>query len=166
MKIVKIPADPSREDAVRMTRREKMSMILLCHAAGALEDLLKDLGPRLKMVEGGAERLKEAAEATDWVLAELRRTLPMNQRMNLQNTAADYEMRLSPKATPWKTTVVMQKEEFRDLVDAARAKCVDCSETDETCEACKLFQLLTVVLPMDDYSNGLLCPYNLREWAN
>ena len=77
----------------------------------------------------------------------------------------DFEIRLTPKMTPSKTSVVMQKDEFKELVDLARAKCRDCMDDDEECEKCKLFQLLTVLLPLDDYS-GMLCPYNMGEWAN
>lgn len=166
MKIVKTPANPSREDAVRMTRNEKSGILVLCHAAGALEDLQTEMAGRVAMVRDGPARLKKIAEETDELLNDIRLTVPWEQRIHLQNTAMDYEMRLAPKAQPSKTNVLVTKEEFRELVDAARAKCVDCSETDETCERCRLFQMLTVYLPLEDYHDGLLCPYNLKGWAN
>ena len=166
MRITKEMLSPSREDAVRLNRTEKMSMITLAYVATVLEDMRNDLRDRLGMVPNGPVLMQSASEYTDILLNELRMTVPVEQRMNLQNTAQEYEIRLVPKATPSKTSVVMQKEEFRELVDHARVKCTDCMESDEECVNCKLFKLLTVLLPLDDYHNGMLCPYNMGEWAN
>jgi hypothetical protein len=142
-----------------------MSMIVLAYAATIFEDLKKDLADRLEMVEDGKERLMELSEKTDRLLQDVRLTIPENQRMNLQNTASDFEIRLSPKLTPYKTNIIMQKDEFKELVDIARTKCRECTEDDESCEACELFQLLTVLLPLEEY-DGMLCPYNLGEWGS
>ena len=166
MRITREMLSPSRDDAVRITRSEKMSMIVLAYACTILEDLKADIADRLKMVDGGAERLNELSEKADGLLNDLRVTIPLNQRLNLQNTAQDFEIRLSPKAAPCKTSIVMQKKEFKELVDFARTKCRDCMDSDEECEKCGLFQLLTVLLPLDNYHDGMLCPYNLGEWAN
>lgn len=166
MRIVKYNIEPSREDAVRITRTEKMGMIILAYVATCFDDLQKDLKDRLAMIPDGEARLKELSEKCDQLLHETRLTIPMNQRMSLQNTAMDFEMRLAPKASPSKTTVVMEKEEFRHLVDSARARCRECMDSDEEAEKCDLYQLLTSVLPLDDYHNNYLCPYNLGEWKN
>ena len=166
MRITREMLSPSRADAVRINRSEKMSMIVLAYAATILEDLKADLADRLTMIDDGAERMAEVSEKVDKLLIDLRATIPVNQRMNLQNTANEYEIRLSPKMTPFKTNVVMQKEEFKELVDLAREKCRDCTDSDEECEKCKLFRLLTVLVPLDNYHDGMLCPYNLGEWAN
>lgn len=166
MGITQTIADPSRPDATRLNRKEKMAMIVLAYAATILDDLQTDLADRIQMIDGGAEKLHDLSVKTDELLSELRLTVPVNQRMNLQNTATDFEIRLAPKATPSKTSVVLQKEEFKELVDFARAECRDCMDDDKTCEKCKLYQLLTVILPLDEYNGGMLCPYNLGEWAN
>lgn len=166
MRITREMLSPSRDDAVRITRSEKMSMIVLAYACTILEDLKTDLADRLKMIDNGADRMNEVSEKADALLNELRVTIPLNQRMNLQNTAQDFEIRLSPKLAPCKTSVVMQKDEFKELVDFARVKCRDCMESDEECEKCGLFQLLTVLVPLNDYHDGMLCPYSLGEWAN
>ena len=166
MKIVKKTLEPSRDDAVRITRDEKMSMLVLAYAATILEDIRTELADRIRMIEDGEERTVHLSEETDRLLHDLRMTIPMNQRLNLQNTASDYEVRLTPKATPTQTNIVMQKDEFRELVDFARTRCVDCMENDEDCEKCGLYQLLTVLLPVDGYHNGMFCPYNMGEWAN
>lgn len=166
MVIVKKLKEPSIDGAVRLTRSEKMSMILLSYAATVLSDLREELSDRLETVENGSERMKELADKSDELLNDIRRTVPMNQRQQLHNTASDFEMRITPKATPSTTSVVMQKEEFRELVDFARATCKDCTLDDEECGECGLFQLLTVILPLDEYEGSFLCPYNLGKWGN
>lgn len=166
MRITKEMLSPSRDDAVRLNRQEKMGMISLAYVATVLEDMQGEMKDRIDMVPGGMPLLMEASQNANILLDELRKTIPIDQRMNLQNTAQEYEMRLTPKATPSKTSVVMQKDEFKEIVDFARAKCVDCMESDTDCRKCKLFKLLTVLLPLDDYHNGMLCPYNIGEWAN
>lgn len=166
MRISRTLAEPSRTDAVRMNRSEKMSMIVLAYIATVFDETRDELSERLGMLPDGKERMQSLSEETDTLLQELRMTIPMNQRMNLQNTACDFEIRLTPKASPTKTTVIMQKDEFKELVDCAREKCAICVEDDESCEKCKLFQLLTCILPVDDYHGQTLCPYNLGEWGN
>ena len=166
MKIVRKMLEPSREDAVRMTRTEKMAMLSMAHAATILDETQDELGKRLGMVDRGAERLHALSEGADELLHDIRLTMPEEQRIHLQNTASDYECRLVPKATPGSTNVIMGKEEFRELVDWARTKCRDCADSDEECVKCGLYRLLTSVLPLDEYHNSLLCPYNLGEWGN
>ena len=164
--IVKKLLDPSRPDAVRLTRSEKMAFLHLMYAVTIFEDVAEDLPGRLGMIENGKERMLEIAKVADRILYELRITAPENQRIALQNVAKDYEIRLTPRATPSDSNVIMTKEEFRELVDASRAMCKECAYDDEECEGCKLYQLLTSILPLEDYHERLLCPYNLGKWAN
>lgn len=166
MVIIKNVRDPSNEDAVRLTRNEKMAMILLSYAATVLDDLSIEIADRIDMIPDGHKKIRELADKTEQLLNEIRRTIPMNQRQHLSNTAKDFEMRLTPKATPSTTSVVMQKEEFRSLVDYARATCKECTFDDDECEKCGLFQLLTVILPLEEYHDRMLCPYNLGKWGN
>lgn len=166
MRIVQKVLQPSRNDAVRLTRIEKMAMLQLAYVATVLEELQTDLKDRLEKIDQGAEKMHVLASGSDEILNDLRLTVPMNQRMSLQNTAMDYEMRLTPKLTPMSTNVIMDKDEFKEIVDIARTKCHDCTEDSNTCTKCRLFKLLTSILPLEDYDGGLLCPYNLGEWAN
>lgn len=166
MRIAKQLQFPSRPDAVRLRRNEKFAMMHMMYAVTTLEDLQKDLADRLGMVENGMERMKSAASFTDDLLTDLRVTVPKDQRESMQHTGEDYEMRLAPKMTPCKNNVVMTADEFRELVDAAREKCRECVMDDNECEECKLYRLLTCVLPMDDYHEINLCPYNIGEWKN
>ena len=166
MHITKQALYPSRDDAVRMTRNEKLAMLQLSYIATVFDELQNDLKDRLKMIGVGTQRMQDLAAESENILNDLRLTVPMNQRMSLQNVASDYEMRLAPKATPFTTRIIMEKEEFRELVDFARIKCRECVENDEDCQKCQLFQLLTSILPMDEYKGGMFCPYNLGEWGN
>ena len=166
MRIVQKVLQPSRDDAVRLTRIEKMAMLQLAYIATVFEELQTDLKDRLEKIDQGAEKMHVLASGSDEILNDLRLTVPMNQRMSLQNTAMDYEMRLTPKLTPMSTNVIMDKDEFKEIVDIARTKCHDCTEDSNTCTKCRLFKLLTSILPLEDYDGGLLCPYNLGEWAN
>lgn len=166
MVIVKKLQDPSRPDAVRLRRDEKSAMLRLMYVATVLDDLPKDIAERLEMIPDGKTRMVDAARLTDQLLNELRVTVPENQRMNIQHTAEDYEMRLAPRATPHETNVIMTRDEFKRLVDKARAQCRECILDDEECNGCELFQLLTEFLPMDSYHSIHLCPYNLGKWKN
>lgn len=166
MRITKEMLSPSRPDAVRLKRTEKQGMLVFAYVATVLDDMQTELKDRLEMVEGGAELMTTMSESADHLLNELRMTIPVEQRMNLQNTAHEYEIRLTPKATPSKTTVIMGKDEFKELVDVAREKCADCIEDDKSCLDCRLYKILTVLLPLDDYDGGTLCPYNMGVWSN
>lgn len=166
MRIVRKLLDPSRPDAVRLRRNEKMSMLHLMYAVTVLEDLQDEVSERLDMIDGGKERLKKIAEDADKLLNDLRVTIPENQRMGIQNTADDYVMRLMPSSTPSESSVIMAKDEFKELVDSSRARCMECALDDEECEQCKLYQLLTSILPMDNYHVLNLCAYNLGKWKN
>lgn len=166
MNIIRKELEPSRPDAVRMTRDEKMAMILLAHSASVLEDLENDIADRLGMIEDGKERMHSVAVATDRLLHDVRLTIPIEQRRNLQNTCMDYEMRTVPKSTPSETNVLMHKEEFKTLVDYARATCHDCTMDDEECQECGLFKVLCAALPLNSYHHQYLCPYNMGKWGN
>lgn len=166
MKIVRKMLEPSRQDAVRLRRSEKTAMLHLMYAVSILEDMPADIPERLGMVNDGCGRTSRIAGFANALLNDLRVTIPEDQRMGLQHIADDYEIRLVPKATPGDRNVLISYDEFKSLVDAARAKCMECTLDDEECEQCELFRLLTSVLPMEDYHALNLCAYNLGEWKN
>lgn len=158
--------NPSREDAWMVNRHEKLSILFLMNTVSAMMDSRDELKDRVSRIDGGPELMDIMCESAEKILEEIRRTIPTEQRQNINNVSKDMEMRMVPKATPRKTMILMQKEEFRALVDAAQAKCHDCVDDTEECRKCKLFQLLTVILPMDAYDVGNLCPYNMAGWEN
>jgi len=159
---------PSRADAWDMTRREKAALTFLMNLTSSLVDAQDDLADRLTKIDGGSELMKQLADGSVKLLTEVRRTIPEKQRTSLANTAADMEMRLQPKMTPSKTCVVMQKEDFRTLVDSAQTACTECVRDSEECRECKLFNLLVTVLPLDSYDGTSLCPYSklIHQWEN
>ena len=159
-------ANPSRADAYDMTRNEKASLQYMAHAVSALVEAKEDLKTRLGMIENGGERMAKLADEAINMLTELRMTVPEKQRISMVNTTKDYEIRLVPKFTPSTHNVVVQKEDFRELVDAAQVKCRDCTLDNEECRQCKLYKLLVTVLPMDSYEGTFLCPYNMAIWEN
>ena len=158
--------NPSRADAYDLTRREKASLQYLAHAVSALVEAKDDLKDRLVMIENGTERMAKLADEAISLLTEVRTTVPEKQRNSMVNTTKDYEIRLVPKFTPSTHNVVVQKEDFRELVDSAQTKCRECTLDNEECRQCKLYRLLVTVLPMDSYEGTFLCPYNMAEWEN
>ena len=159
-------ATPSRDDAWDVTRPEKLSILFLMNTVSSMMDSREELRDRVSRIDGGAEMMDTMCEVSEKLLTEIRRTIPEKQRHNINNISKDMERRMVPKATPSKTMVLMQKEEFRELVDAAQEKCLLCTDDSEECKACKLYQILTVVLPLDRYEAGNLCPYNMAGWEN
>lgn len=157
--------NPSRSDARELTRNEKTTLTFLTNALSALAETKDGLADRMKMLDKGPETIERLVKEALDLLNEIRTTIPEKQRINLVNTAKDFEIRLVPKFTPTNHNVLVPKEEFRTLVNSAQARCKECAEDNESCKACDLYQLLTVVLPMDDYKWHNLCPY-VAEWAN
>jgi len=157
---------PSREDAWDVTRQEKMSILFLMNTVSSMMDSREELKDRTSRIDGGAELMDTMVESADKLLMELRRTIPEDQRVSINNISKDMEMRMVPKMTPSKTTVLVQKEDFRQLVDAAQVKCRECTDDSEQCKACGLFRLLKVVVPLERYDGTFLCPYNMAGWEN
>ena len=166
MMIVRKLLDPSRPDAVRMKRSEKAAMLSLMNAVETLETLSSDLGERLGMVENGSGRLQTLVEESNKLLTDLRVTVPENQRNSMENIGKDFEMRLVPKAAPSQTSMLVSRDDYQMLVDSARIKCRECAEDDVSCQKCELYELLTSMLPVDNYHSTFLCPYNLGKWKN
>ena len=159
-------ARPSRDDAWDLKRNEKTALTFLTNTVRALTDGKNVLAGRLSRIEDGQEMIDRLVADSHELLERVRETIPERQRLNLVRTANDYEIRLVPKYTPGTNNVVVQKDDFRQLVDAAQIKCRECIDDCNECRKCKLFKLLTVILPMDTYDGTLLCPYNLAEWEN
>ena len=98
--------NPSRDDAWSLTRDEKVSMTFLTTTVSALAEAKDDLKDRLSKIEGGTELMERLVADSGKLLTEVRRTIPEKQRVSMANTAKDFEIRLVPKLTPTRTTVV------------------------------------------------------------
>lgn len=159
-------ANPSRKDAMELRRNEKTCLTFLTNAVSALAETKDEMQTRIAMIDGGQERIEKLVAESLELLNDVRMTIPERQRISLVNTAKDYEIRLVPKLKPGSHNVVVEKEDFRKMIDAAQVKCRECVDDCDECKACELYQLLTVVLPMDNYDGTMLCPYNMATWEN
>ena len=157
---------PSRDDAWDVTRQEKLSILFLMNTVSSMMDSRDELKDRISRIDGGRELMETMVNSSEMLLTELRRTIPEDQRVSINNISKDMEMRMVPKMTPSKTTVLVTKEDFRQLVDAAQVKCRECTDDSEQCKACGLFKLLKNVVPLERYDGTFLCPYNMAGWEN
>lgn len=140
--------------------------MFLMNTVSAMLDFKKDLSDRLDRIDNGHELMDTMCDCALKVLEEVRRTIPENQRVSVNNITKDMEMRMVPKMTPSKINVIMPSDELRELVDAAQVRCRDCVEDGEECKSCGLYRVLTSVVPLEKHGETMLCPYNMAEWEN
>ena len=138
----------------------RMLLASLSSAAYAKEDLQK----RLECVPDGNRRYRMALGGLKAVCDDLIGTVTRQQAWQLYGTMKDFEMRLVPKLTPMSENILLTKQQGKDLIDCARWKCAGCVEDGESCRKCKLYKLLEATTPLEDYGDGLICPYSLAEW--
>lgn len=151
-------------DCERLNRAEMQAVRMMLAALSVASYAIEDLKPRLECVPSGNQRMRLAVGGLRAICDDLVGTISKAQCKQIYGTMKDFEMRLLPKATPGTTNVIMTKEQAKDLLDCARWKCHACVEDGEACRRCKLYQLLEATTPMDDYGDGLVCPYALAEW--
>lgn len=150
----------------RMTRNELTSIKMMFASLSNEKYSLDNLGRRLDMVENGRERLREHVEGLQKLMDDITETITIEQCKAIYSTMKDYEMRLVPRLTPISTNVLMTKEQAKRLMDCARIKCHDCVEDSETCRDCQIYQMMEEIVPLDDYGEGLICPYSTAEWSD
>ena len=155
---------PSRPDAWPMRRHEKENMLFLMNAISIFQDAREQMADRIGKTDGGKELADRVAEDSLKLLDELRVTIPENQRKNLYYIGLDQKMQMVPKMMPSGNNMIIPQEDFKELVDASRAKCGECALDNEECTECGLYQLYLKVLPLNKYDGVFLCPYNLAVW--
>lgn len=150
----------------RVTRTEMHTLQWLLNALSSLCYAEDDLKSRLECVPNGRQRLKLNIGQLRSLLRDLFGTIPERQRRQIQNSAQDMEVRLVPKMTPRKISLVLDEETAKELVNAAQAKCrYDCVpdlDGDRNCELCKI---LEAVIPLEKYESAT-CPYWHAEWED
>ena len=154
------------EDCERLNRTEMQAVRMMLAALSVAAYAEDDLKKRLECVPAGNRRMKMAVGGLRSVVNDLIGTISRNQCKQIYGTMRDFEMRLLPKLTPWSTNIIMTKDQGKELLDCARWQCHDCVKDGEEARKCKLYQLLEATTPMDDYGNGMLCPYALAEWRD
>lgn len=153
-----------KEDQERFLRSEYNAVKALLIVKCFLGDSRKDLRNRLACIPYGNERMNMAYGALDALLEDLLGTTTEAQRNQLMNTRLDYQVCLVPKHTPMCNDVVMDLETAKCLTDCAQEKCIGCTEDGESCRNCKLYQIMEATTPLENYGNGMLCPYNMVQW--
>lgn len=164
--------DPERvwidsKDCERMTRKELLALEWTIAAQSVLLNTEEDLQKRLEMIPEGARRLSEAVKGLKDVVEDVVGTITVEQAKRIKGTMTDYELRILPKAMPPKICIFITKEQGMELVDSAKERCKACTlDGDEAQKGCKLYKILEAVVPLDDYGDGILCPYNMLDWAD
>ena len=154
------------EQCERLRRTELLAVRLMLAALSCMASAEEDLHDRLGQVPDGHERIHALVVQFRELCDDIACTINRNQCRHIYNTMKDFEMRLVPKLTPMTTNLIMDKETGKALIDCARWKCHDCAEDATSCRKCTLYKLLEATTPLDDYDDGLICPYVLREWEN
>ena len=161
---MKVFANPSRPDAVLLTRSEKENALFFINAVSVFADAYDHLIQRFEMIDNGVERAKHIRDEALALMEEFRTTIPHKQRVNLMNIGSDMQMRMVPKYTPLQNCDLIPKKDLEELVDAAQIKCRECTLGPEESKNCELFKIYANVTPMPTYEYGFLCVYNLSGW--
>lgn len=152
------------EDRERLRRGEmilaQQVMVLASQAEFAREDLRK----RMEMVPDGVARLDAACDGISELFQDMMGTVPEKQRRQMLNTARDYVMVFQPKAMPGNPRISLANEDFRELVELARYRCQTCADTAEEAKKCPLYRWMEANIPLEDYGDGLVCPYYTIGW--
>ena len=127
----------------------------------------KDLEKRLKsgLIKRGWWKYCSAIGSMDAIVTDIVGTTTKAQARLIWNTMQDMEIQIVPKTTPVGQNVIMDMQTAEDLVECAKEKCKVCAEDGESCKQCKLYQVLEAITPLDDYGNGLMCPYCNTKWG-
>lgn len=151
-------------DCTRLKRSEMTAVRMLLAALSNAAYAKDDLAERLEFVPNGKRRFRLALGGLRAVCDDLVGTISRDQCRQICGTMKDFEMRLLPKLTPGSTNIIMTKEQGKELLDCARWKCRACVEDGEHCKECRLYRLLEATTPLEDYGDGLVCPYALVDW--
>jgi hypothetical protein len=154
------------EDCERLTRPEMQSLKMMLALLSAAAYAEKDLRRCLERVRYGNRLMRMALGSLRSLMNKVLGTVSRNQCKHIYGTMTDYEVRLVPKLTPGSTNIILTKEQGKALMDCAQWQCKDCVKDGEEARKCKLYQLLESTTQMDDYGDGLLCPYALAEWRD
>ena len=150
----------------RMTRTEMNAFKLLVTSVSEINYGRGYLARQLSIIPDGEKRFDELMVKANELFEDMIGTVHSKQAKSLLNTVTDNEIRLMPKMAPSEMVVPVRKNDFQDLVSCAQEKCKFCTEDARTCENCKLYQILLAQVPLDDYGDGINCPYAYREWEN
>lgn len=148
----------------RVTRQEMNACKMLTTLVSVTTYAKDDLKKRLETIPDGHQRMDEALENIDSILRDICGTINIRQAKQLLNAAKELEVRLVPRYSPDHTAVQLNKEEYKQLIDCAREKCKFCTEDGDSCRNCQLYGILIERIPLENYDDGITCPYAYTEW--
>ena len=154
-------------DRRRMCKDEMDTLKMLMVALSELVKSANGLKKNLELIPDGMERMGGICDAMQELYEDILGTVSEAQLKHIKNVIHDCEIVLRNKAITngAGNTVRMTVDEAKALVQAARfgGYCTECFMESPECETCSLFNVLSAVIPLDDYS-GVLCPYNTAKW--
>lgn len=151
------------EDCERMTRTEFEATRCLLGATSYLAHARDDLGKRLECIPRGKQRMAMLMGQVKSLSNQIVDTMTIQQAKQMRNVMADMEMRMVPKLTPSRSNILMPADAAKTLVSCAQYKCRECIAYGEEARKCELYKVLEALTPLDDYGNGLTCPYYRAE---
>lgn len=153
-------------DCERLNRGEFEALRCLLGAVSYTAHARDDLRKRLECIPSGNARMAMALGGLKSIAEDLVGTMPRGQCRQIRNTMNDMEMRMVPKMSRMSTNVILEKDSAKGLIDIAMKQCKGCVEDEVSCRECELYKILEGFLPLDNYENGMLCPYSLSEWKD
>ena len=154
---------PDREYQ-RATRREMNVLQLLTALTSEVAFAQDDLKERLALVPDGQERMDDVLKNIAELYQDIIGAINTRQANQLLNVSSDMMVRLIPKMTPKPEKLQVSREEYASLIDCAREKCKFCTEDGESCVKCQLYGILIERVPLEEYDDGVTCPYAYTEW--
>lgn len=154
------------DECERLNRGEFEAIRSLLGAVSYTAHANDDLQKRLEMLPYGKQRMRMLVGGLRAMADDLIGTVPRGQCKQLRNTMQDMEMRMVPKLTGMTQNVIFEKDLAKGLIDAAMEKCRGCVEDSVGCRKCGLYKVLEGMLPLDNYGDGMICPYSVSEWED
>ena len=154
------------EDCERLNRGEFEAMRCLLGAVNYCAHAKDDLGKRLECIPSGRARMAMVLGGLKAIADDLIGTMPVGQCRQIRNTMQDMEIRMVPKMSRMSQNVILEKDTAKALIDRAMERCRGCVEDEVSCRKCGLYKVLESFLPLDNYENGMLCPYSMSEWKD
>ena len=150
----------------RLNRSEFEAVRCLLGAVSYTAHAYEDLQSRMATIPYAKQRMAMILGGLRAIADDVIGTVPRGQCKQLRNTMQDMEMRMVPKAMGMSQNVILEKDVAKGLVDAAMEKCHGCVDGPEDGKRCPLYKVLESFLPLDNYENGMLCPYSTSEWRD
>lgn len=155
------------EDCERLNSTEMRAVRWSLAAENSVSYAQRDLEKRLECIPEGKRRWRLMLGQLRALCNDLIGTIPVKQCKTIRNVMNDMELRMVPKGTKHDTRVVLDAKDLGYLVTLAKKEmCTSCILTDDECRRCELYKILEIAVPLDDYGDGTICPYNMLNWIN